>query len=142
MERERLDYLEGVSPSLVEQASLSSSTWLLMARADFGDKAAEDLLVSRAAKQSEFPTGSALHMHRILVRHFASMRDDRELQAASVALAKEVSKLGKRLATIAENALDAENPRIAALAIKSIESLDDNPEGLDKIRLRLSDIGS
>jgi spermidine synthase len=140
VERERLDHLEGVSPNLLEQASATSSAWLLMARADFGDKAAEDLLVSRAAKQSEFPAGSTLHLYTILVRHFASMRNDRELQAASVALAKEISKLGERLATIAEKALDAENPRIAALAIRRMESLDDKPVGLDNIRHRLSDM--
>ncbi len=113
-----------------------------MARADSGDKAAGDLLAAQATAAAGLPDEARLYADKVLLRHFASARDDRQLQKTSMALSEEVKRLGKRLAKIAELALDAGNARIAAMAIKSIEGLDDKPEGFDDMRLRLDQLGS
>lgn len=141
VERQRLAYLEGISPGFAE-ASSTDSIWSLMSRADSGDKAAGDLLASQATATAGLPDDARLYADKILLRHFASARDDRQLQKTSMALSEEVKRLGKRLAKIAELALDAGNARIAAMAIKSIEGLDDKPEGFDDMRLRLDQLGS
>ena len=47
-----------------------------------------------------------------------------------------------RLAEVARLSLDAGNVRIAALALKGIEALDEKPEGFDAMTARLSQLGS
>ena len=136
VERQRLAYLEGGSPS-----PGADSIWSLMARADSGDKAAEGLIAAQAAR-GEFPDDAKLYVDKVLLTHFASVRNDRELQKMSIALSGEIKRLGTQLAKMAELALDAGNARIAAMAIQSIERLDDKPEGFDDMRLRLDQLGS
>ncbi len=139
---ERVDYLEAVPPRLSEQLSAESSEWLLMARADAGNSTAEELLVRRSADHPKLPNNTMIYVDRALVRHFAVRRDEHKLQTTSLALSKAIGEVGKELATIAEKALDANHPRFAAFATKQIELLNDTPEGLDKIKVRLSELGS
>jgi spermidine synthase len=136
---QRLAYLQGIGPRLGEEKT--GSVWAVMALADSGDEAAEKLLAARAAKR-DLSDEARLYADKILLRHFASIRDDRELQKTSLALSEEVKRLGKRLATVAERALDAGNARIAALAMESIEALEDKPEGFDEMVVRLDQLGS
>ena len=137
-ELQRLAYLQGIAPN---EEVRTGTVWSLIALADAGDEAAGKRLAARAAK-ADLPDDARLYVDKTLLRHFASARDDRELQKTSLALSEEVKRLGKRLAKVAERALDAGNARIAALALKSIEALDDKPEGFDDMRLRLNQLGS
>ncbi|HEY6630406.1 MAG TPA: hypothetical protein VIZ90_03045, partial [Rhizobiaceae bacterium] len=136
IDRQRLAYLEGAFV-----AGGADSIWSLVARADSGDRDAEELVAAQA-ERGDLPDDVRLYANRILLRHFAAGRDDRELQKKSVALSVEVKRLGTRLAKVAKLALDAGNARIAALALNSIERLDEKPEGFEEMMTRLGQLGS
>jgi hypothetical protein len=138
----RVDYLQGVHPNLSEPLSAQDSEWLLMARAEAGDTAADEFLVSKYADQQKLPNDTTIYLNRVLAHHFAVRRDNERLQAISLALSKAIAEEGKQLATIAEKALDAHYPRIAALALRQIELLNDTPDGLAEIKVRLEELGS
>jgi spermidine synthase len=141
-EAERLDYLEGVSPDLARPLSAQSSVWLLMARAEAGDETAEKRLIRWADGRNDPPPETLVYLNRSLARHYALTREADRLQATSLALAKEINSLTERLFKIAEQALDAEHARFAALAAERIEALNETPEGLDKIKSRLAELGA
>ena len=136
VERQRLAYLEGSA-----QPAGMDSIWSLMARADSGDTAAEARVAAQAARD-DLPDEAKLYAYRILLRHLAADRDGRELQKRSAALSLEARRLAARLAEVARLSLDAGNVRIAALALKGIEALDEKPEGFDAMTARLSQLGS
>ncbi|HEY6631962.1 MAG TPA: fused MFS/spermidine synthase, partial [Rhizobiaceae bacterium] len=77
IDRQRLAYLEGAFV-----AGVADSIWSLVARADSGDRDAEEMVVAQA-ERGDLPDDVRLYADRILLRHFAAGRDDRELQKKS-----------------------------------------------------------
>jgi spermidine synthase len=141
-EAERLNFLEGVPPDLAAPFSSDDSEWLLMARAEAGDAAAGERLVSWAQGRTDLPAETAVYLNRALAHRFAMLREEKRLQAAAMALAEESREFGKKLAKIADRALDAKHAHFAALAVEQIESLGNTPKGLAKIKRRLGELGS